>query len=121
MQGPSISREEQARAAPRITLEDAIMAYREFLGADGRRWIAWLADPSRQAAEWAAIHGGDVPEPWLCFSGGRGVHRLRPVPPNWAEVDNQALVELWRRAMEAHGRVGAPLDPLCRHDRTAEA
>jgi hypothetical protein len=77
-----------------------MLPYREFVGADGRTWIAWLADPGRHAEEWAALREGQVPEPWLCFSGGRQVHRLQPVPPGWAELDDQALVDLWRLAQE---------------------
>jgi hypothetical protein len=90
-----------------------MMPYREFLGEDGRAWIAWLADPSRHANEWAAIGDGDIPQPWLCFSGGRQVHRLQPVPPDWSELDDEALIELWRRASEAPEAAGA-LDALRR-------
>jgi hypothetical protein len=76
-------------------------SYREFVGADGRPWIAWLADPRRHAEEWAALREGDIPEPWLCFSAGRCVHRLRPVPAGWEEMDDQSLVDLWRLAQGA--------------------
>lgn len=73
-------------------------AYRQFVGSDGRTWLAWLADPERNREEWAAVREGQVPEPWLCFGGGRKVHRLRPVPDNWSELDDQALRELSRVA-----------------------
>jgi hypothetical protein len=98
-----------------------MMPYREFLGADGRTWIAWLADPARHAEEWAAIRDGEIPEPWLCFSGGRRVHRLQPVPPNWSELDDQALRELWRLALEAPVTAGARADALRRYPWEAHA
>lgn len=82
--------------------------YREFVGADGRTWIAWLANPARHAEEWAALRHGDVPEPWLCFSGGRRVHRLRPVPANWEQLDDEGLLQLWRRALDASESPEAP-------------
>jgi hypothetical protein len=82
-----------------------MMPYREFVAADGRTWIAWLADPARHAEEWATLREGSIPEPWLCFSGGRRVHRLRPVPPHWDELDDQALMELWRQALDAQDTI----------------
>lgn len=91
-------RDGEAHAGPACSPTPAIyhakgwMSFREFTDTAGIRWQVWATTPSRGNVRPQFAAG------WLAFECVAERRRLAPIPPEWTEVDDDALCALLARA-----------------------
>lgn len=91
------------------------MAIREFTDSAGVRWQVWATTPSRGNVRPQFASG------WLAFECGSERRRLAPFPPEWTEVDVDALCALLAQATVAvRGSSTRLLPPLAADPVPAE-
>ena len=96
------------------------MSLREFVAQDGRSWQVWDTHPAGTSKETSAsalsrylsaIDPSGSVQPalvrerfqsgWLTFTCGMERRRLAPIPSDWQNVDDMALMRLLTESTEA--------------------
>jgi hypothetical protein len=77
--------------------ESGLGAHREFDDARGVRWMAFAVYPSSARVARAGLRA-QYQEGWLAFDSGVETRRLAPIPPDWLDLSDAALLEACERA-----------------------
>ena len=80
----------------------APLVVREFTDASGRAWRAWPVTPGAARASGRRFLG-DFHEGWICFEAldNSGRRRLPCREPRWADLDEQEILGLLDRSIDA--------------------
>ena len=83
--------------------DSGLGAHREFDDTRGVRWIAFAVYPSSTRVARSGLRA-QYQEGWLAFDSGVETRRLAPIPSEWLDLSDEALMEACQRAEVAPKR-----------------
>lgn len=80
------------------------MTQRVFRDQEQRQWTVWDVRPTQFGDGRARVFvHAELENGWLCFESTTGRRRLAPIPTEWAELDDHALLKLLTASIPVRG------------------